>query len=68
MDVSVILLTRNTCQQAHEAIESVLASTGAISKEICVIDNGSTDQTAENLPAAFPEIDYRHMEKKRELA
>ena len=63
MDVSVILLTRNTCHQTREAIESVLSSTGAISKEICVIDNGSTDQTAEILPAAFPEIHYRRMER-----
>ena len=63
MDVSVILLTRNTCQQTREAIESVLSSTGAISKEIYVIDNGSSDQTAEILPAAFPEIHYRRMER-----
>jgi hypothetical protein len=63
LDVSVILLTRNTCQQTREAIESVLSSTGAISKEIYVIDNGSTDQTAEILPAAFPEIDYRRMDR-----
>jgi len=63
LDVSVILLTRNTCQQTREAIESVLASSGPASKEIHVIDNGSTDDTARILPAAFPEIHYKRMER-----
>jgi GT2 family glycosyltransferase len=63
LDVSVILLTRNTCQQTREAIESVLFSTGVIAKEIHVVDNGSTDETASALPAAFPEIHYQRMER-----
>jgi len=63
LDVSVILLTRNTCQQTREAIDSVLSSAGAITKEIRVIDNGSTDETASVLPAAFPEIHYQRMER-----
>ena len=62
MDVSVILLTRNTCRQTREAIESVLSSADALSKEIHVVDNGSTDETACVLPAAFPEIRYYRME------
>jgi GT2 family glycosyltransferase len=63
LDVSVILLTRNTCQQTREAIESVLSSSGPISTEIHVIDNGSTDDTARILPAAFSEIHYKRMER-----
>jgi GT2 family glycosyltransferase len=63
LDVSVILLTRNTCQQTREAIESVLTSSGAISKAIYVIDNGSTDETPSVLPAAFPEILYKRLER-----
>jgi GT2 family glycosyltransferase len=63
LDVSVILLTRNTCQQTREAIESVLTSSGAISKEIHVLDNGSTDDTPQVLPAAFPEIHYKRLER-----
>ncbi|HET7108511.1 MAG TPA: glycosyltransferase family 2 protein [Candidatus Acidoferrum sp.] len=63
MDVSVILLTRNTCRQTREAIESVLSSSGSISKEIHVIDNGSTDDSAAILPAAFPEIHYQRIER-----
>ena len=63
MDVSVILLTRNTCDQTREAIESVLSSAGALKKEIHVVDNASTDETASVLPAAFPQIRYSRMER-----
>jgi len=63
LDVSVILLTRDTSRQTREAIESVLSSAGSVSKEIHVIDNGSTDETEEVLPAAFPEIHYQRMER-----
>ncbi|HXC48477.1 MAG TPA: glycosyltransferase family 2 protein [Candidatus Sulfotelmatobacter sp.] len=62
MDVSVILLTRNTCRQTREAIESVLSSADTLTKEIHVIDNGSTDETSSVLPVAFPEIRYKRME------
>jgi GT2 family glycosyltransferase len=63
LDVSVILLTRNTCQQTREAIQSVLSSQGAIRGEIRVMDNSSTDETSSVLPAAFPDIYYKRMER-----
>ena len=63
MDVSVILLTRNTCRQTREAIQSVFSSTDAISEEIHVVDNGSTDDTSSVLPAEFPQIQYTKMER-----
>jgi len=62
LEVSVILLTRNTCQQTREAIESVLSSADSLSKEILVVDNASTDESPSVLPAAFPEIRYSRME------
>jgi GT2 family glycosyltransferase len=68
LDVSVILLTRNTCRQTREAIESVLSSADTFSKEIHVIDNGSTDETPSALPAAFPEIHYRRMDRNAGFA
>ena len=63
MDVSVILLTRNTCRQTREAIESAISSADALSKEIHVVDNGSMDDSASVLPAAFPQIQYTRMER-----
>jgi GT2 family glycosyltransferase len=68
LDVSVILLTRNTCRQTREAIESVMTSSGDLAKEIRVIDNGSTDETATVLPAAFPEIHYKRLERNAGFA
>ena len=63
MDVSVILLTRNTRQQTREAIESVLSSADSLTKEILVIDNASTDDTPQVLPKLFPQIRYSRMER-----
>ena len=63
MDVSVILLTRNTCQLTREAIESVLSSSSALTTEIRVLDNGSSDETPTVLPAAFPQIRYLRQER-----
>jgi len=63
LDVSVILLTRNTCQRTREVIESVFSSTDTLSKEIRVIDNGSTDETPSALPGAFPQIRFQRMER-----
>lgn len=63
MDVSIILLTRNTCRQTREAIESVISSADALSKHIHVVDNGSTDETSSSLPVSFPEVHYIRMER-----
>jgi GT2 family glycosyltransferase len=63
LDVSVILLTRNTCQQTRDAIESILSSADTLKKEIIVIDNASSDETSSVLPADFPQIHYTRMER-----
>jgi hypothetical protein len=54
MDVSVIILTRNTCALTRAAIQSVLDSNDSLAKEIIVVDNGSTDETQSVLPREFP--------------
>jgi GT2 family glycosyltransferase len=63
MDVSVILLTRNTCQQTREAIDSVFGSANTLEKEILVVDNASTDETPQVLPKLFPQIRYTRMDR-----
>ena len=59
MDVSVIIVTRNTRGQTVEAIESVWQSHDSLSKEVFVIDNGSTDDTAKTISTQFPAVKYR---------
>jgi len=61
--VSVILLTRNTCKQTQEAIESVLGSSDTLTKEIFVVDNASTDETPKVLPETYPQVHYSRMER-----
>lgn len=63
MDLSVIILTRNTCQQTRDAIQSVLSSSDRLEKEIYVVDNASTDETPAILPLLFPQIHYTRMER-----
>jgi glycosyltransferase involved in cell wall biosynthesis len=46
MDVSVIIVARNTCALTCDAIRSVLDSYDSLAREIFVVDNGSTDDTA----------------------
>ena len=53
MDVSVIIITRNTCALTGNAIRSVQAGGDSVSKEIIIVDNGSNDDTAAVLKHDF---------------
>lgn len=53
MDVSIIIVTRNTCELTAAAVRTVLDSPA---HEIIVVDNGSTDGTATLLPREFPSV------------
>lgn len=63
MDVSIIILTRNTCALTCAAVQSVLDSRDSLAKEIFVVDNGSTDETASTLPREFPQISFIRSER-----
>jgi GT2 family glycosyltransferase len=58
MDVSIIILTRNTCSLTGKAIESVLNGFDDFKKEIVIVDNGSTDETAVTLVEQYPDMHY----------
>jgi hypothetical protein len=62
-DLSVIIVTRNTCELTCAAIRSVYESQGALSIEAIVVDNGSQDETAQKLPRDFPQLKYIRAEK-----
>ncbi len=54
MDLSVVVVTRDTCLMTAEALASVGPAAGPLSTELILVDNGSTDGTAEELPKRFP--------------
>jgi len=60
VDVSVIIVTRNTCALTCAAIQSVLESHDSLAKQIIVVDNGSTDETPRVLPAQFTNVLYSY--------
>jgi len=55
-DVSVIIVTRNTRDLTLAAVRSVLERRDGLSVEVTVVDNGSTDGTADALRTEFPGI------------
>jgi GT2 family glycosyltransferase len=56
VDVSVIIVTRNTCALTSAALRSVPAAVGSLTGEVVVVDNGSGDDTPGVLARDFPSV------------
>lgn len=56
MDLSIIIVSYNTCQLTLETIESVYASNTTYSYEIIVVDNQSSDHSVEMVRSRFPRV------------
>ncbi len=56
IDVSIVIVSFNTCEVLRACLESVQREIGALSAEIMVVDNASTDGSAEMVAAEFPEV------------
>lgn len=63
MDVSVIIVTRNTRDLTLTAVHSVLEQRDGLVVEVTVLDNGSTDGTGEALLKGFPGVRFLRSEK-----
>jgi len=61
--VSILIITRNTCALTRAAIASARGSGDSLEKEIIVVDNGSTDETAAALAREFPDVKYLRSER-----
>lgn len=55
-DLSVIIVTRNTCSLTCAAIQSVLDARDDLGKEVLLVDNASTDGTLDAVVARFPAV------------
>ncbi len=57
-DVSVIIVTRNTCALTCAAIRSVAEGHGSLTTEVALVDNASTDDTPKVVARDFPSVKY----------
>lgn len=63
VDLSIITLTRNTCAQTAACMASVFANPTSLKMEVFLMDNASTDETPNVVPAQFPAVRYRRFER-----
>lgn len=56
IDVSAIIISWNTRDILKECLERIPSSTGELSTQIIVVDNGSTDGTLEMIRQEFPSV------------
>ncbi|MBI3761467.1 MAG: glycosyltransferase family 2 protein [Chloroflexi bacterium] len=55
LDLAIVILNWNTRDLLRECLRSIFASDGDFSFRVCVIDNASTDASAEMALAQFPQ-------------
>ena len=54
MDLSVVIVSYNTCELLRSCLASVYAETTGIDYEVLIIDNNSTDGSATMVQTEFP--------------
>jgi N-acetylglucosaminyl-diphospho-decaprenol L-rhamnosyltransferase len=56
VDVGIVIVNYNVCDLLRDCLRSVLASQGDFAFEVCVVDNGSADGSADMVAAEFPQV------------
>jgi hypothetical protein len=56
MDLSVVIVNWNTRDLLRDCLASLLAATGGLATEVLVVDNASSDGSAEMVRADFPSV------------
>lgn len=56
VDLSVIIVSYNTCRLLRECLQSVYVHSGPIDFEVYVVDNNSQDGSADMVAEAFPQV------------
>ncbi len=56
IEVSVVVVSYNTCELLHECLVSIVEETRDLRAEIFVVDNGSTDGSIEMVEQTFPQV------------
>lgn len=68
MDLSIIIVSYNTCLLTLECLESVFEQTGHINFEAIVIDNDSSDGSAPAIAEHFPQVQLLACKKNHGFA
>jgi GT2 family glycosyltransferase len=63
VDVSIVIVTRNTCELTRVALRSVFESESRLTNGVIVVDNGSADDTPKMVALEFPSAKYIRAEK-----
>lgn len=56
LDLAIVVLSFNTCDLLRNCLRSVIASSGKLQYQVCVVDNGSTDGSVEMVRSEYPSI------------
>jgi len=56
VDLGIVIVNYNVCDLLRDCLRSVLASQGELAFEVCVVDNGSMDDSADMVAAEFPQV------------
>ncbi|HID88456.1 MAG TPA: glycosyltransferase family 2 protein [Anaerolineales bacterium] len=56
LDLGIVIVNYNTRDLLRTCLETVYASEGDVSFEVCVVDNGSTDGSAAMVAEVFPQV------------
>src|SRR5690554_5110589 len=56
LDLAIVILNYNTVHLLRECLRSVFASETSLRYTVCVVDNASTDGSAEMVAAEFPAV------------
>ena len=56
LDLGIVIVNYNVRDLLRDCLASVFDSRGDFAFEVCVVDNGSTDGSAEMLEAEFPQV------------
>jgi GT2 family glycosyltransferase len=60
-DVEVLIAHRNNVEQLRRCLDALAAQT--VRPAVCVIDDASTDETPDVIPAAYPEARYLRLDR-----
>src|SRR3990172_2328036 len=55
LDLGIVVVNYNVCDLLRDCLKSALANQG-VSFSICVVDNGSSDGSADRVAAEFPQV------------